>query len=137
MKRQTWIIIFVIIILIIIFLLWLAFRPEKSGEKCPDGTPIPKDGKCPPSTSTGTDETGCIQPSEYQFWSYPTRLGMKDSQFKRVSELQAKLNLRCLAGLRVDGYFGCKTQKAVKDCLGVTSVDEFNSIWDIPTPILG
>ena len=141
MNRKTWISIFVIIVIIIAILLWMAFRKSADrGEKCPDGSPVPPSGKCPKSTSTEQpkpDASGCLQPSDYQTWSYPMGLGMKDSTYERVSELQDKLNTKYNAGLKTDGFFGCKTLAAVKKYLSTDKVDANNPIWNIPTQFLG
>lgn len=139
-KKKIWTYVLVALGILVIILIIMYFR-KRDVEVCPDGkTPVPKDGVCPPDsipTNPVPDPvTGCISPSSYRNWNYPMGLGMKDSQYKRVSELQAKLNLRYLAGLKVDGFFGCKTLAAIKKYLNVDTVDETNAIWNIPTPIL-
>lgn len=148
MKRQTWIIIFVLIVIVIAGLLFMAFRKpndkNKRKEMCPDGkTPIPSDGNCP-KESVGTnavaDETGCIQPSSYTNFKYPIKFGMKDGgnvyDNKQVSVLQSQLNKIYKTGLNIDGFFGCNTQREVKEKLGVTEVGYQNPIWSA-NPILG
>lgn len=148
MKRQTWVIIFVIIVIVIGLLLFMAFRQpqdkNKKREMCPDGkTPIPSNGQCP-TNSVGTnavpDETGCIQPSSYSSYSYPIKKGMQNGvSGKAVSELQKKLNFKYNAGLREDGFFGCLTEKASMKYLGTTQIYTTNPIWavQIPQPFLG
>lgn len=141
MEKKTWIIIFILIVILIIILLWYAFKKSdnqnkyKGGEKCPDGSPIPASGNCGTSTSTVTPKPGeCVQPSYYTEWQFPISFGMKGS---RVRELQHKLNIKYMAGLDEDGYFGCKTLGAVKEYLGTDKVYTTNPIWNVPEPILG
>ena len=146
MKKRTFVIIFIIIVIIIALLLFMAFRnPEnRKKEMCPDGkTPIPRNGVCPQKsigTNAVADETGCVQPSSYQDFSYPIQKGMRDGgdvyDNKQVSVLQNKLNTIYKAGLDVDGNFGCLTQRAVQKHLGVTEVAYSNPIWQLQ-PILG
>lgn len=146
MKRQTWVIIFILILIVIGALLFMAFRNSNKNvkrEMCPDGkTPIPPNGNCPQESIDNAvpDETGCVQPSSYINFKYPIKFGMKDGgnvyDNKEVSRLQSQLNKIYKTGLKVDGFFGCLTQNAVKNKLGVTEVGYQNAIWNAQ-PILG
>lgn len=146
-NKYTWII--VLVVLALIFFLWYYFKNggvTEQGEKCPDGSAIPSNGDCGTKPvvkdSTGAiivtpqipDANGCITVSRYVTNIFPLSLGMKGSL---VKALQENLNKYFSAGLKADGYFGCKTLAAVVKNLNVQAVDLqlFNNpgLWTPPT----
>jgi len=131
-RRQKGTLYISIVIILLILFIWIYFRNEKKGEKCPDGRSIPLSGNCadnaPLTDSNGNaivtaqtpDVNGCIQPSSYITNSFPLGLGMK-GQF--VKDLQSALNVQYGESLQEDVYFGCNTLKAVKKAFNLNTID--------------
>lgn len=149
-NKYTWLI--VLTVLALILFLWYYFKNSgvaRQGEKCPDGRDIPSNGDCGSNevivdptgaikvTPVTPDANGCITVSKYITNSFPLALGMKGAF---VKTLQENLNKYFNAGLKADGYFGCKTLDAVIKNLGVREVDMLlynnSAAWTLKNPPL-
>lgn len=147
-KEYTWLIVLTVIALIIFLIVYFKNSgAAREGEKCPDGRDIPDSGDCGTNevikdtdgaivvTPVVPDPNGCITVSRYITNSFPLSLGMKGSF---VKTLQENLNKYFNAGLKADGYFGCKTLDAVIKNLGVKQVDMVlynnSAAWTLAVP---